>query len=100
MRVWPRTQTPRRARRWRAERVGAMTRVGIGVIGMGWMRGVHSRAYRQIPDRFYDRGIDAPLVACADSVGARAEAARARFGFARATTDWRAVVDAPDVDAV
>ena len=25
---------------------------GIGVIGMGWMGQVHSRSYRQIPDRF------------------------------------------------
>ncbi len=77
-----------------------MTQIGIGVIGMGWMGTVHSRAYRQIPDRFHDRGIEPRLIVCADSDGARAEAARAQFGFARATDDWRAVVAADDVDAV
>ena len=35
-----------------------MTRtIGIGVIGMGWMGEVHSRAYRALPDRFHDSGI-------------------------------------------
>ena len=77
-----------------------MARIGIGVIGMGWMGGVHSRAYRQIPDRFHDQGIEPRLVVCADADGARAEEARRQFGFERATTDWRAVVAAPDVDIV
>jgi len=77
-----------------------MTQIGIGVIGMGWMGNVHSRAYRQIPDRFHDQGIEPRLVVCADADGARADGARRRFGFARATDDWRAVVAAPDVDAV
>ena len=30
--------------------------IGIGVIGMGWMGEVHSRAYRALPDRFHDSG--------------------------------------------
>ncbi len=77
-----------------------MTQIGIGVIGMGWMGAVHSRAYRQIPDRFHDQGIEPRLVVCADADGARADEARRRFGFARAADDWRAVVAAPDVDAV
>jgi len=28
--------------------------IGVGVIGMGWMGEVHSRAYNQIKDRFFD----------------------------------------------
>ena len=78
-----------------------MTRtVGIGVIGMGWMGEAHSRSYRLVGDRFHDRGIEARLVACADPVGDRAEAARQRYGFATATTDWQAVVDHPNVEAI
>ena len=77
-----------------------MSQIGIGVIGMGWMGNVHSRAYRQIPDRFHNQGIEPRLVVCADADGPRADEARLRFGFARATNDWRAVVAAPDVDAV
>ncbi len=77
-----------------------MTQIGIGVIGMGWMGNVHSRAYRQIPDRFHDQGIEPRLIVCADADSARAAAARSQFGFERATNDWRAVIAARDVDAI
>jgi predicted dehydrogenase len=74
--------------------------VGIGVVGMGWMGEAHSRAYRLVSDRFADRGIAARLVACADVDPVRAAAARARFGFERSTTDWRDLVDDPEIEAV
>ncbi|HLO36289.1 MAG TPA: Gfo/Idh/MocA family oxidoreductase [Candidatus Deferrimicrobium sp.] len=74
--------------------------IGIGVIGMGWMGEAHSRAYRLAGDRFHDRGIDARLVACADADPGRAEAARERFRFERATTDWRDVIADPAVEAI
>ncbi|HXF60149.1 MAG TPA: Gfo/Idh/MocA family oxidoreductase [Caldilineaceae bacterium] len=74
--------------------------IGIGVIGMGWMGTVHSRAYRQIADRFADAGIEPRLIICADDVAARAEHARRALGFSEATTDWRAVIEHPDVQVV
>ena len=74
--------------------------IGIGVIGMGWMGDAHSRSYRLVGDRFRDRGVDARLVACADVELGRAEAARERFGFERATADWRDVVADPVIDAI
>jgi predicted dehydrogenase len=78
-----------------------MTRtIGIGIIGMGWMGEVHSRAYRAIPDRFHESGIQPRLVACADPVAARAQAAQARFGFERCTTGWHDVIADPAVEVV
>jgi predicted dehydrogenase len=74
--------------------------IGIGVIGMGWMGMVHSRAYRQIPDRFYDGGIEPRLIVCADDVEARAQKTRPMFGFERHTTDWREVIADPQVEVV
>ncbi len=74
--------------------------VGIGVIGMGWMGEAHSRSYRSVPLRFPDAEIRPRLVVCSDSVAPRAEAARTTLGFERSTTDWREVVDDPDVDVV
>lgn len=74
-------------------------RIGVGVIGMGWMGEAHSRSMHALPDRF-PAGPVPRLVACADPVEARATAAQRRFGFARSTTDWREVVDDPDVDVV
>jgi predicted dehydrogenase len=83
------------------EEADAMRRtIGIGVVGMGWMGEAHSRAYRLVGDRFFDRGVDARLVACADTDAGRADAARERFGFERATTDWQTVIDDPAVEAV
>lgn len=78
-----------------------MTRtIGIGIIGMGWMGEVHSRAYRAIPDRFHDSGIKPRLIVCADPVEARAQAAQQRFGFERYTADWHDVLADPAVEAV
>lgn len=78
-----------------------MTRtIGIGVIGMGWMGEVHSRSYRAVPDRFHESGIVPRLLVCTDAVEARAQAAQQRFGFERSTTDWRAVITDPEVEAI
>ena len=74
--------------------------LGIGVIGMGWMGQAHSRAYRNIADRFADSGIRPNLVICADDVAARAQAAQAALGFAESTTDWHAVINHPAVQVV
>ena len=74
--------------------------IGVGVIGMGWMGEVHSRSYRQIVERFPECPLHPRLVICADDVEARASKARARFGFEKQTTDWRKVVEDPDVEIV
>lgn len=74
--------------------------LGIGVIGMGWMGMAHSRAYRNLPDRFYDSGIRPRLIICADDVAARAQQAQEALGFAESTTDWHAVINHPEVQVV
>ena len=74
--------------------------VGVGVIGMGWMGTVHSRAYLQAADRFYDSGIRAKLLVCADDVEARAREGQERFGFERYTTRWQDVIADPRVQVV
>ena len=75
-------------------------RIGIGVIGMGWMGEVHSRSYRTVRDRYADADIDPRLVVCADEVASRAQAAKTRFGFERATGDWQDVLADPEVDVI
>ncbi|MGI8913692.1 MAG: Gfo/Idh/MocA family protein [Chloroflexota bacterium] len=74
--------------------------IGVGVIGMGWMGTVHSRSLRAAGDRFFDQGIRAQLVICADESIARATAAQERFGFTTCTTDWQDVIAHPDVEAI
>lgn len=73
---------------------------GVAVIGAGMVGRAHANAYRSAATVF---GLDLPaprLVAVADLHEPFAADTAARYGFARAETDWRAVVDAPDVDAV
>jgi predicted dehydrogenase len=74
--------------------------VGVAVIGAGMVGRAHANAYRQAATVF---GLDQPpprLVAVADLHEPFAADAAARYGYERAETDWRAVVEAPDVDAV
>jgi predicted dehydrogenase len=74
-------------------------KVGIGVIGMGWMGRVHSAAYRRLPEHFPDLGVSPRLLVAADvSDDRRAHAER--VGFERTTGDWRAVIDDPAVEVV
>ncbi len=75
-------------------------RLGVGVIGFGWMGQAHSRSYRRIPTLFPERTYDPDLVLISDNVSARVDDAVDSFGFREGTTDWRAVIDHPDVDVV
>jgi len=74
--------------------------IGIGVIGMGWMGQVHSRSYRQIPNRFHGSGIIPKLIVCSDSLEIRAKETKEYLGFDNWETDWRKVIDNPKVEAV
>jgi len=77
-----------------------MTTINVGVIGMGWMGSAHSRSYRAVMDRFYDKGVRARLVICADEEEARAKEAGDRLGFEQFTTDWHDVINHPEIEAV
>jgi predicted dehydrogenase len=78
----------------------ARRRIGVAVIGFGWLGQAHSRSMLRIPTLFADREFEPDLVICADTAPARVDDAVRSFGFARGTADWRRVVDDPDVDVV
>jgi predicted dehydrogenase len=80
--------------------MGARKRIGVGVIGFGWLGHAHSRSLLRIPTLFGARSYDPVLVACSDPVPDRTEEALASFGFARAHADWHAVIDDPYVEVV
>jgi predicted dehydrogenase len=75
-------------------------RIGVGVIGFGWLGQAHSRSLLRIPTLFAQRTFDPELVVCSDVVAQRVEEAIESFGYARGTTDWRAVIDDPAVEVV
>jgi predicted dehydrogenase len=78
----------------------ARRRLGVGLVGFGWLGQAHSRSLRRIPTLFPDRGFDAELVICSDTSAARVDEAVHSFGYAKGSADWRAVIDDPGVDVV
>src|SRR5215207_7461616 len=75
-------------------------RIGVGVIGFGWLGQAHSRSLLRIPTLFAERAFDPELVVCADTVPERLDDAVRSFGFSRGTADWRDIVEDPAVDVV
>ena len=74
--------------------------IGIGTVSLGWMGQLHTRAYRRLPDHYPECGLRPRLVIAADAVEERARDAAGRLGYEGWTTDWREVVDHPEVEAV
>ena len=76
-----------------------MARIGIGIVGGGYMGKAHAVAMAAVASVF-DTALRPSLeVVCTTTEEGAAEKAR-QFGFARATSDWRSLVADPRVDAV
>ncbi len=76
-----------------------MARLGLGLIGSGFMGMTHAFGFATA-QKVFDLPYDIDLALVADVTPETAEAARAKFGFGRATDDWRALVEDPTVDVV
>src|SRR5713226_734798 len=76
-----------------------MRNIGVGVIGTGFMGKAHSFAYRAVAGIF-----PASLRPVLQSVAVinveASEQAAKQFGFHRWRTDWRALVEDPDIEVV
>ncbi|NUQ99420.1 MAG: Gfo/Idh/MocA family oxidoreductase [Streptomyces sp.] len=79
---------------------GAAREIGVGLISVGWMGKLHSRAYQALPSVYPELGIKPRLVHAADTAEDRAAYARDVLGYEKASTDYRAVLDDPDVEVV
>jgi predicted dehydrogenase len=78
----------------------ARRRIGVGVIGFGWLGQAHTRSLLRIPTLFENRAFDAELVACSDALPARLDQAIGSFGFKRASGAWESVIEDPDVEVI
>ena len=76
-----------------------MRDIGIGIIGTGFMGMAHAMAYRAVAGIF-PGSLRPVLHMVADVDAAAAERARAQFGFAHATADWKALVADPAIAIV
>ena len=77
-----------------------MRRIGIGIIGWGFMGKTHTHAVRSIP-LFYP-GIDfqPELVGVCSRTVAKAEEAKQLFGFKFATGNYRELLKSDEIDVV
>lgn len=74
-------------------------RLGVGLIGTGFMGKTHALAWRNVRAVMGDVPPVSLELLC-DRPADRAAAMADQFGFARATDDWRAVMADPAVDVV
>ena len=72
--------------------------LGIGMLGYAFMGKAHTNALKKLPYMVYPPPAVPRLVAIAGRTGARVREAAHRYGYTRAYTDWRALIDDPEVD--
>jgi len=77
-----------------------MTRkLNVGIVGCGFMGRTHSNAYHRV-NQFFDVACQPVLKALADNMKERAEEFARRWDWQRVETDWRKLVEAPDIDLI
>ena len=76
-----------------------MGKIGIGVIGGGYMGKAHSVAFKAVASVF-DTALRPELISICASSPESAERYRKAYGFEKATHDWRELVADPAVEAV
>jgi len=76
----------------------ALSRVGIGLLGCGFIGQVHSNAYIKIPYTCNPPATRPELVALCDQVAAEDKAKK--FNYQGCYTDWKRMVEDPRIDVI
>jgi predicted dehydrogenase len=71
----------------------------IGMIGYAFMGAAHSQAWRSV-GRFFDLPLAVEMTAVCGRSEEGVRAAAARLGWASWETDWRALLERPDIDVI
>jgi predicted dehydrogenase len=74
--------------------------IGVGLISVGWMGQLHSRAYSALPVMYPELGIKPRLIVAADTNPERAQYAVDVLGYERGVTDYHDVLADPEVEVV
>lgn len=75
-------------------------RIGVGVVGAGWMGHTHSRAYLRVPHHYPDLAVRPVLAALADPVDDLREDAVSRYEYAVGYAGWQELLADPRVEVV
>jgi predicted dehydrogenase len=76
-----------------------MKKLKIGMVGYGFMGRTHSNAFRQA-GKFFDLPYEPVLKTICARNAERANAFAAQWGYQSAVTDWRKLVDSPEIDLI
>ncbi|HUQ92894.1 MAG TPA: Gfo/Idh/MocA family oxidoreductase [Bryobacteraceae bacterium] len=71
----------------------------VGMIGYGFMGRTHSNAYKRLTDFFPVQHRPVLKAVCARNVE-KARAFASNWGYERIETDWKKLVEAPDIDLI
>lgn len=77
-----------------------MKKLNVGLIGAGFMGKAHVVAYSNLPKFFWPAPAVPVLKTICDIEESIASDAKERFGFEKYTTDWKEIVNDPDIDIV
>jgi predicted dehydrogenase len=76
------------------------TPVRVGIVGSGYIAGVHSAAYRAVAGTYPDATPPVVLAAAADVDPDHSDRLARTWGWERATADWSTITRADDIDLV
>ncbi|NQX16865.1 Gfo/Idh/MocA family protein [Rathayibacter sp. VKM Ac-2857] len=74
--------------------------IGVGLISVGWMGRLHSRAYNALPLIYPELGLAPRLVQAADVAQSGRDYAQDVLGYETTTADYHDVLANPEVDVV
>jgi len=75
-------------------------RLGVAVVGFGWMGQVHARSWSRLGQHFPDVGVTPRFVAVADTEPRRREVAQQVYGFEQATHSWQDLLALDGIDVI
>ncbi|BBO24165.1 MAG: Gfo/Idh/MocA family oxidoreductase [Fimbriimonadaceae bacterium] len=73
--------------------------LNVGLIGYQFMGKAHSNMYRQV-GHYFDLDIEVNMHTLCGRTAHAVEAAAEKLGWANVATDWRAVVENPEIDVI
>ena len=74
--------------------------IGVGVVSLGWMGRLHTRAYKALAEKFPEIDVSIRLVSCCDVVAENRRQAVDRLGFCTVVEDYHDLIGNPEVDVV
>src|SRR3954453_15428844 len=77
---------------------GSRRDIGVGLISVGWMGKLHTRAYQAVPSVYPELRLRPRLVREGVTAPDRVEYEKEVLGYKRGTTGYHEVLAGPDID--